>query len=145
MLSQKLEKIVADIEATAATATQRESAVDLRTRLRDCAQRQACYRCDKAGFVVVWDATHKEVEKHDWHEILTVCHSWHSLPKDDAYGMHLPAAQFFCSDEENKSQGGAIADSFDDFDTPDEMRAAQRERIRPDETQGSQQHSREGA
>lgn len=116
MLSQKLEKIVADIEATAVTATQRESAVDLRTRLRDCAQRQACYRCDKAGFVVVWDASHKEVEKHDWHAVLTVCHSWHSLPKDEGFGTHLPAAQFFCSDEEARGPAGGSIDSFDDFE-----------------------------
>ena len=116
MLSQKLEKIVADIEATAVTATQRESAVDLRARLRDCAQRMACYRCDKAGFVIVWNDKSKDMAKHDWYTVLTVCHSWHSLPKDDYFGMHLPAAQFFCSDEESKAQGGSIDATFDDFE-----------------------------
>lgn len=134
MLSQKLETIITAMEATAQTLVQREAAADLRSELREAAQRQACLRCDKAGIVVLWNAQAKDVAKHDWHVALVSCGAFHALPQDDSFGLHMPAATFFCTGETATAAGaGGAITSFDDFN------AASFATRTPVERQGEQQ------
>lgn len=116
MLSQKLETTITSMEAMAVTLVQREAADDLRTELRDAAGRQACLRCDKAGFVVLWNSDPKEVERHQWLPALVSCGAFHALPQHlERFGLDMPAPQFFCTGETAGSTGGAVAAGFDDF------------------------------
>lgn len=141
MLSQQLDKLITDIEATATSATQREAAADLRESLSEAAQRQACLRCAKAGFVVVWHDASKDVEKHVWYPALTACGAHHTLPRDEQGFELLMPQQFYCTAETSGTPAGG---SFDDLEVPLAVRAADREQMRERPSERIQQYPREG-
>lgn len=110
MLSKKLESLVATIEAATATVPQQEAAANLRDALRECATRQACYRCDRAGFIIGWDA-----KQQRWGAVLVSCSAFHALPQGEWFGLESPSEFLFCTAETNSTTDAGPASFGDDL------------------------------
>jgi hypothetical protein len=98
--------LFAKIEGAAKTETQYECAKDLKERLTEDSQSQACLRCSKAGFVIAWNNS-GELKNHGWILNQAHCGNFYSLPRrDDSAAIEMPR-EYFCADETNETQVGA--------------------------------------
>ena len=98
-MSQKLKSISVTLHSASENKTQREAANDLYEALQNRASREACLRCEKAGWLIGWNDSSNDPSKHTWGLTLSSCGAFQILPQHPGgFGLITPD-YFFCTAE----------------------------------------------